>query len=437
MGAGAASQQFPPPKYPMRVRSEPQVPKCFRCVKCPYPQGQTVHGTYGAINYTLVGPENGEVVVCFHGLNGSRMLYQELGEFLSKQGNYRVLSFDLYGHGLSNAPHVDLCPCRSCSQDCHCRPASCGPPRGRYDLAFFVEQTDELLELVGLGDAPLNLIGFSLGGTVAVAFAQKFPSRVLRLVAMSPSGFIPKVPASYYLLRASWWCLIPIAPHVLCTCWYKRDRFARSLRGEGQEVDDEVVDNLWSRFVWQLYVKRGVASATLAVCHRVPWFNLKSLFKDAGRSPRPVLLVWGEKDSLNPPATVGDEVKRCFSNVHLMIVQNAGHIAICDKPRQVFLSILGFLQLPENTTMSTAQFTPTGPRSLRLTPPTKPVAPPGAEGKGAAAASRTSQSSLCSDGPLASDDFRHADRAAQMPVPLILGHREDLAGSSNSNSETL
>uniref|UniRef100_A0A7S4STK7 AB hydrolase-1 domain-containing protein n=1 Tax=Alexandrium monilatum TaxID=311494 RepID=A0A7S4STK7_9DINO len=403
MGTGASTGL--PPQHPMRCRKESEVPKCFRYVKCPYPKAQEAHGTYGCINYSLVGQEGSEVVVCFHGLNGSRMLYQDLGEFLAKQGDFRVLSFDLYGHGLSNAPRVDLCPCRSsCS-----RPSSCGPPRGRYDLEFFVEQTDELLELIGLGDEQVNLVGFSLGGTVAVAFAQRYPSRVKRLAAMSPSGFIPKVPVSYYLLRASWWCLIPLAPHVLCTCWYKRERFARSIRSEGQEVDDEVINNLWSRFVWQLYVKRGVASATLAVCQRVPWFNLGPLFRDAGRHPRPVLLLWGERDSLNPPQTVAQEIKKCFDNVQLLVVPNAGHIVICDKPRQVFFSLLSFLQLPPDARMEGANL------DRPVLKPRQPHARTGVAPPAVVSADR-------------------AGRAAQMPVPVILGHTEDVNTSSQGGA---
>lgn len=325
----------------MRCRTDAQVPKCFRSVKCPYPQAQTIHGEYGAINYSMVGAQDGEVVVCFHGLNGSRVLFEEFGEYISKQGNYRVLSFDLYGHGLSNAPKVDLCPatgCRRCSET-----MCCGAPRGRYDLQFFVDQTDELLSMLGLEEEAVNLVGFSLGGTIAIAFSQRFPARVKRLVAISPAGCLPKVPMSYYFLKAVWCCLIPLAPHVLCTCLYKRERFEKSLRGEGH-ADPEVVTNLWSRFVWQLYVKRGVASATLAICHRIPWFTLKPLFKDAGRHKRPVLLLWGEKDALNPPATVAAEVKSCFQNAQLLVVPGAGHIALCDRPRQVVLSILAFLR---------------------------------------------------------------------------------------------
>ncbi|CAK0859055.1 unnamed protein product [Prorocentrum cordatum] len=73
-------------------------------------KAQTAHGEYGAINYSLSGPEHGEVVVCLHGLNGSRLLFHELSAALTA-AQYRVLCFDLYGHGLSNAPPVDLCPC--------------------------------------------------------------------------------------------------------------------------------------------------------------------------------------------------------------------------------------------------------------------------------------------------------------------------------------
>lgn len=401
----------------MRCRDEKQVPKCFRGVKCPYPQAQTVHGAHGAINYSLVGPEGGEVVVCLHGLNGSRVLFQDTAEQLARHGGFRVLGYDLYGHGLSNAPFVDLCPCRGVGRcgECVC----CGAPRGRYDMDFFVDQTDDLLSLLGFGEVAVNLVGFSLGGAIAVAFAQRYPSRVLRLVAMSPAGFLPKVPMSYYLLKAVWCCLIPLAPHVLCTYWYKRERFARSVRGEGQ-VDDEVIESLWSRFVWQLYVKRGVASATLAVCHRIPWFTLKPLFQDAGRNPRPVLLIWGEKDGLNPQKTVAKEVESCFSNVQLMVVPGAGHIAICDRPRQVIFSILSFLKLPLETRMGSVELAVPPPAAMASAPRRsasgRQSLPP--QGGGPAASS-----------VVPSAVARKAASAAQMPVPMVLGLKEDVTAT--------
>lgn len=401
----------------MRCRNTEQVPKCFRQVKCPYVPGETVYGEFGAINYTLVGPADGELVVCFHGLNGSRMLFQDSAAYIARSGNFRVLTFDLYGHGLSNAPPVDLMPCTSCSTCCRASCCAWNGPRGRYDLDFFVDQTDELLWLIGLENEPMNLMGFSLGGAVAVAFAKRFPSRVRRLVAISPSGFIPKVPPLYYVLKAVWCCLVPLAPHVLCTCWYKKERFARSLRAENQDMEDPAIHSLWSRFVWQLFVKRGVASATLAICNRVNWFNLTELYEHVGRNQRPVLLVWGERDNLNPVATVGKKVKALFSNAKLLEIPRAGHIALCDRPREVVPRIVRFLQLPVNSRMDSADLEPVAlpaPRPDDQTPEPEEYDDEKAE--------------------------QVALRAENMPVALVLGHTEQdvaLAGGQQLRSLNL
>jgi len=395
---------------PMRCRTGEQVPKCFRDVHCPYSKASTADGEFGAINYSLTGPDGGELVVCLHGLNGSRMLFHDLSEYLSRYGGFRVLAFDLYGHGLSNAPEVDLCPCRS---RCCCVVSRRGGLKGRYDLDFFVNQTDELLHLLGLGDSSVNLIGFSLGGTIAISFAQRFPGRVRRLVPMSPAGFLPKAPLSYHLLRAFWCCLIPMAPHLLCTCLYRRERFSKSFRGKGQEADSAFVESLWRRIVWQLYVKKGVASATLAVCHRVPWFQLKPLFVETGRSRRPVLLVWGERDALNPVKTVAPKVQSCFSNSQLLVVPGAGHIALCEKPRLVISRILVFLQFPPDVHMSSVNLSGLQPQVQ------DPLVTPACE-------QIMSCTQIESHYFIDKEDDPKSDRrqsfAAQMPVPIVLGH---------------
>jgi len=300
-------------------------------VQCPFAEASKFQGSFGVTNYSLEGPEDGDVLVCFHGLNGSRMLFQDVSRVFSTQAGYRVLTFDLYGHGLSNAPEVSLCPCRR-----RCR------GRARYDLDFFVDQTEQLLTHLGI-EVPVNLVGFCLGGTVAVAFAKRFPERVKRLVLLSPSGFLPKIPKAYYLLKALWCVLIPIAPYVVCSCLYRKEKFRKQMKGESEEQ----IEKLWSRFVWSLFVKRGTQSASLAVMYRVPWFSARPLFDEVGRHPRPVLLVWGDRDSLCP-VRVADQVKKCFSNVHLHVVRNAEHMALVERPREVLKVMDKFLRLSDN-----------------------------------------------------------------------------------------
>lgn len=327
-------------QVPMRQKSPSQVPKMFKDVTCPYPAASTFYGKYGAMNYSLEGPESGEIVLCFHGLNASRTMFKQIAPALAKAG-YRVLAFDLYGHGLSNAPPVSLWPCR------RCRGFPCGTRRGRYDLDFFVEQTSELLASLDLSDQRLNLVGFSLGGSLAVAFAQQFPEKVLRMCLLSPAGCLPKLPKKYCLLKTFWCILIPLANHLLSPCCYRKDKFSKSMKGE----DPEVIQSMWSRMVWSLFIKKGVASASLATMLRVPWSGLENLFKDVGRDPRPVLLLWGKDDPLNPTTNAAKKVHELFGNSYLLVIKDAQHIVIADQPQQVFNALYDFLRMPADINM--------------------------------------------------------------------------------------
>lgn len=173
-----------------------------------------------------------------------------------------------------------------------------------------------------------------------------------------------------------------------------------------QGMGEQAVTNLWSRFVWQLFVKRGVAGATLATCSRVNWFNLSHLYNDVGRHPRPTLLLWGERDGLNPPATVGQKVAGYFSNAKLLVIPQAGHIALCDQPTEVHPRILRFLSLPENTSMASV-----GELGMR-------------------------QSRLRAERPLESQP-KTREGSAEMPVPMILGNTDVASTVQDEGRDTL
>merc|ERR1712228_571139 len=109
--------------------------------------------------------------------------------------------------------------------------------------------------------------------------------------------------------------------------------------------------------------------------------------------------------------TVAPEVKSCFSNAQLFVARNAGHIAISDQPRQVIFNILSFLQLPPDANMETSVLTPEA---------IAPVVPQPQE-------SAPTPSSV--EAP--KEGMSKADRAAQMPVPMIFGHTD--AGATGSH----
>jgi len=101
----------------------------------------------------------GRSVVFIHGwASSSRMWLRELEAF---GGQYRCLALDLPGHGLSTKP-----------------------PYPWYSLPNFVSVTYEFIH--ALRAEPACLVGHSLGGSIALDYALRYPEDVRGLVLVNP-----------------------------------------------------------------------------------------------------------------------------------------------------------------------------------------------------------------------------------------------------------
>jgi len=109
-----------------------------------------------------IGPVRGPVAVLIHGLSTPSAVWQDVAQGLANAG-YRVLAYDLYGRGFSDAPS------------------------GKQDAEFFVTQLDEILADQGLAE-DLTLVGYSMGGAIATAFAATEPHRMKRVILLAPAG---------------------------------------------------------------------------------------------------------------------------------------------------------------------------------------------------------------------------------------------------------
>ena len=103
--------------------------------------------------YDLAGRDRAPVVVLIHGLGLNRACWQWLAPGLAAR--YRVLSYDLPGHGESAAPPADP------------------------TLKTLSDHLTGLLDHLGMERAAI--VGFSLGGMIARRFAQDHPARVTAL----------------------------------------------------------------------------------------------------------------------------------------------------------------------------------------------------------------------------------------------------------------
>lgn len=119
--------------------------------------------------YALAGPETAPPVVLIHGLGLNRQCWQWTLPALT--GRYRVLTYDLFGHGESAAPPETP------------------------SLALFSRQLQGLMNHCSIARAAV--VGFSLGGMIARRVAQDAPARVAALgILHSPHRRTPEAQAA-------------------------------------------------------------------------------------------------------------------------------------------------------------------------------------------------------------------------------------------------
>ncbi|SOC03512.1 2-succinyl-6-hydroxy-2,4-cyclohexadiene-1-carboxylate synthase [Ureibacillus xyleni] len=102
-----------------------------------------------------------ETIVLLHGFTGSVATWEKVARLIPE--NYHIVAVDLIGHGLSEAPtNLSL-----------------------YSMEEQVEVLHELFKELQLSN--FTLLGYSLGGRVALSYVAKYPSEIKQLILESAS----------------------------------------------------------------------------------------------------------------------------------------------------------------------------------------------------------------------------------------------------------
>ncbi|MDF2536189.1 MAG: Menaquinone biosynthesis related protein [Bacillales bacterium] len=116
------------------------------------------------LSYDVLIGGKGEPVMMLHGFTGSINTWRH---FVSKHNeDFRFVVPSLVGHGKTDAPH-DL---------------------NRYTIESVVEDLVGILDQLKINQ--IHLVGYSMGGRLAIAFALKYPNRLKSLVLESASAGI-------------------------------------------------------------------------------------------------------------------------------------------------------------------------------------------------------------------------------------------------------
>jgi triacylglycerol lipase len=240
---------------------------------------------------------SGDPVVLIHGLSATHRYWSQNIRHLSHKR--RVLAIDLPGFGRSEKPDLS------------------------YSTEFFVDTLARFLDEKSLSRA--SLVGNSMGGHIAMAFALAHPGRVDKLVLVDPVG-VTALPL--WAIRSSVWlmangplrkvaprALPPLRDFLLKTVFPTRpDLVARYVRSHNHAIaSDEYPLHL-----------RAVFRSMLGALRR----PMRRRAREIGA---PTLICWGERDYM-VPVTAAHGLRKTIPHSRLLIYGESGHCPMVDQP---------------------------------------------------------------------------------------------------------
>lgn len=252
-------------------------------------------------NYQLNGPESGRKWVFLHGLMGYGSNWRKIVSTLEKTD--QILTFDQRGHGRSWKPLTGY-----------------APDDYADDLFLITEE---------LGWNRFILVGHSMGGRNALAFAAKYPEKIEKLViedigpdpimssiqyyqdmlASVPTPFQTKLQAKEYMLN-EWPKKTTIRENVMVLANY--------LYSNLEEKENGSVD-------WR-FSKEGIMSTVIQGRAKDAWDELRRL-------SIPTLVIRGES-SKELSSEVFQRMLVANPRIQGIEVSNAGHWVHADQPQE-------------------------------------------------------------------------------------------------------
>jgi pimeloyl-ACP methyl ester carboxylesterase len=209
------------------------------------------------------------------------------------------------------------------------------PGFGDHDLchgeAFGPEQYIQWIEgfREAIGVDQMDIVGTSMGGALAAAYAAEHPDRVRRLVLLAPAGVDPPVRNDF--MRAA-------------------DRGENPLDIATGADFDRVVNTVFLRPppipapFRQAMIDRAVGRRAdwLAIVDRMRPFLLDGVRPLLPAIGAPTLVIFGAKDAVTDPSML-PVFARGIARVKPVLIPDGGHVIFADSPREVARELRSFL----------------------------------------------------------------------------------------------
>ena len=262
-----------------------------------------------AVHVRDEGKRDGPALVLIHGSNSSLQTWEPWVKRLGT--NYRIISLDLPGHGLTGSY-----------------------PTGVYDYPAFVNVVDGVMNKLGVAHAVVG--GNSMGGGVTWMFALAHPEKTDGLILVDAAG-VPdwqarKAPIGFRIAR------MPVLKDI-AKIITPRSMFASSLKTSVYDpafATDTMVDRYW-----ELNRYPGNRDASLRR-FALPHNNHPATKEKLAAIKAPVLILWGEEDNLIPVRS-GKWFAEALPQARLIIYPKVGHIPMEEVADQSAADVAAFM----------------------------------------------------------------------------------------------
>lgn len=251
--------------------------------------------------YRISGPSDAPVLVLVHGLGLNRQLWDSYAARFAHR--YRVLNYDLYGHGES------------------------APPPGKPSLALFSEQLCGLLDELVIERC--SIVGFSLGGMINRRFAIDHGER-LRAMAILNSPHERD----------------PVAQERL-----EKSVFDAAAGGPGATLDATIERWFTAEFIsanpdYIAQVRSWVLAndpEVYAQCRQVLASGVIELIRPRPPITHPTLIVTCENDSGSTPA-MSQHIAAEIDGSQVIVVPSLRHMGLVENSSFFITAIAEFLE---------------------------------------------------------------------------------------------
>ncbi len=206
-----------------------------------------------------------------------------------------------------------------------------GKPGSRaYTIEEYADFVEQFLDLVEVERVSLIVHDW---GSVGLAFAQRHPGRIERLVIINAVTFLPGY--SWHRTARIW--RTPLLGELAMGA---TNRFTLRLSSREGNVTPGPMPESWLSTVLD-HFDQGTQRAILRLYRSSPTARLEAAGADLGSLEMPALVVWGEQDPYIP-ARFGAEYTRALPAARLLALPDAGHWPWLDRP-EVIDRVVDFL----------------------------------------------------------------------------------------------